>query len=198
MTTIASLFKMLSFGRSSHADLINQLNYLTIENRILRSKLPKRITLTSRERQRMLRFGKPVGPAHRHIISAVQYTTFQGWIRGKKRKNKDAKKKIGRPSTKSDLKKLVVQMAKTPGWRYSRILGELRKLGIKSVSRITIRSILKEHGIEPAPDRAELVSDPFLKRHASTLWSCDFFTKKVLTPKGFKRKYDSCIYAYRE
>ena len=196
MTTIAPLLKMLSFGRSSHEDLINQLNYLTIENRILRSKLPERISLTPRERRRLLRFGKPVGPALRHIISVVQYTTFQGWIRGKKR-SKDAKKKIGRPSTKRDLKKLVVQMAKTSGWGYSRILGELRKLGIMSISRTTIRSILKEHGIEPAPDRTEPVWDQFLKRHASTLWSCDFFTKNVLTPSGFKR-YTTLVFMHIE
>ncbi len=78
-------------------------------------------------------------------------------------------------------------MAKTPGWGYMRILGELRKIGIMSVSKSTVRSILKEHGIEPAPDRTEPVWDKFLRRHASTLWSCDFFTKKVLTPRGLKR-----------
>ncbi len=48
MTTTAPLLKMLSFGQSSHEDLINQLNYLTIENKILRSKLPERISLTTR------------------------------------------------------------------------------------------------------------------------------------------------------
>jgi hypothetical protein len=52
MTTTAPLRKMLSFGRSSHEDLVNQLNYLTIENMILRSKLPKRFLLTSQERLR--------------------------------------------------------------------------------------------------------------------------------------------------
>ena len=33
MTTTAPLLKMLSFGQSSHEDLINQLNYLTVETR---------------------------------------------------------------------------------------------------------------------------------------------------------------------
>jgi putative transposase len=186
--TTTPLLKMLSFGRSTHQDLINQINYLTIENRILRSKIPKRISLTARGRRRLLRFGKPVGPTLRHIISIVQYTTFQRWIRGgKPPSSKKRKSKAGRPPTKRDLKMLVVQMAKTPGWGYSRILGELRKLGIHSISRTTVRSILKEHGIEPAPDRAEPVWDQFLKRHASTLWSCDFFTKKVRTTRGVKR-----------
>ncbi len=105
--------------------------------------------------------------------------------------------KTGRPATKRDLKKLVLQMAKTPGWGYTRILGELRKLGIMSVSRTTVRSILKEHGIEPAPDRVEPVWDRFLKRHASTLWSCDFFTKKAITPTGLKQ-YTTLVFMHIE
>ena len=88
-------------------------------------------------------------------------------------------------------------MARTPGWGYTRILGELRKLGIMSVSRTTVRSILKEHGVEPAPDRAEPVWDQFLKRHASTLWSCDFFHKKILTPRGLKR-YTTLVFMHIE
>ncbi len=110
---------------------------------------------------------------------------------------KKRKSKAGRPPTKRDLKRLVVQMAKTPNWGYSRILGELRKLGILSISRATVRSILREHGIEPAPDRAEPVWDQFLKRHASTLWSCGFFTKKVLTTRGFKR-YTTLVFMHIE
>jgi len=95
------------------------------------------------------------------------------------------------------MKKLVLQMAKMPGWGYTRILGELRKLGIMSVSRTTVRSILKEHGIEPARDRAVPVWDTFLKRHAATLWSCDFFHKKVLTARGLQR-YTALVFMHIE
>jgi len=66
-----------------------------------------------------------------------------------------------------------------------------------SVFRTTVGSILKEHGIEPAPDRAEPVWDRFLKRHAATLWSCDFFTKKVLTARGLKR-YTALVFMHIE
>ena len=189
--------KLLAFGRSDHDQLIAQLQYLTIENQILRGKLPRRISLTHRERRRLIRFGKAVGPALREIISIVQYSTFQKWLRPNSHKKRNANGKTGRPATRRDLKKLVLQMAMTPGWGYKRILGELRKLGIMSVSRSTVRSILKEHGIEPAPDRTEPVWDKFLKRHAATLWSCDFFTKKVLTPSGFKR-YTTLVFMHIE
>tara|TARA_R110000744_G_scaffold112179_2_gene210430 strand:+ start:30029 stop:31081 length:1053 start_codon:yes stop_codon:yes gene_type:complete len=193
----AHLPKLLTFARSDHDQLIAQLQYLTIENQILRGKLPKRISLTKRERRTLIRFGRPVGPALRSIITIVQYSTFQRWLRPNGHKKRSFKTKTGRPSTKRDLKKLVLQMAKTPGWGYTRILGELRKLGIMSVSRTTVRSILKEHGIEPAPDRVEPVWDRFLKRHAATLWSCDFFHKKVLTPRGLQR-YTTLVFMHIE
>lgn len=189
--------KLLAFGRSDQDQLIAQLQFLTVENQILRGKLPKRISLTHRERRRLIRFGKAVGPALRELISIVQYSTFQRWLRSNEHKKRSLKAKTGRPPTKRELKKLVLQMAKTPGWGYTRILGELRKLGIVSVSRTTVRSILKEYGIEPAPDRVEPVWNQFLKRHAKTLWSCDFFHKKVLTPRGFKR-YTTLVFMHIE
>tara|TARA_R110002073_G_scaffold336260_1_gene531390 strand:+ start:147247 stop:147681 length:435 start_codon:yes stop_codon:yes gene_type:complete len=72
-----------------------------------------------------------------------------------------------------------------------------RTLKIEIMSRTTVRSILKEHGIEPAPDRAEPVWDQILKRHASPLWSCDFFHKKVLTPIGIKQ-YTTLVFIHVE
>ena len=67
-------------------------------------------------------------------------------------------------------------------------MGELRKLGIMSVSRTTVRNILKAHGVEPSPDHAESTWDQFLKPHSSTLWPCVFLTKPVLTWRGIKHQ----------
>jgi putative transposase len=178
--------KMLALGRSDHDQLIAQIQYLTIENQILRSKLPMRVSLTPKERRKLIRFGKAVGNELRHLISIVQFSTFQKWLRAPN--HKKPKKRAGRPRTKAEIRKLVLQMSKSPGWGYTRILGELRKLGIMSVSRTTIRNILKEHGIEPSPDRSESTWEQFLKRHSSTLWSCYFLTKPVLTWCGIKHQ----------
>ena len=186
---------MLALGRSDHNQLIAQIQYLTIENKILRSKLPKRVSLTPKERRRLIRFGKAVGDELRHLISIVQFGTFQKWLRAPK--NKKPKKCAGRPRTSTEVRKLVIEMSKSPGRGYTRILGELRKLGIMSVSRTTVRNILKEHGIEPSPDRLESTWEQFLKRHSSTLWSCDFFRKKVLTPRGLKR-YTALVFMHIE
>jgi putative transposase len=81
---------------------------------------------------------------------------------------------------------LIIKLAKETGWGYTRILGELKKLGIRSVSRNTVSNILKTHGYDPGPQRGVGTWDEFLKIHAATLWQCDFFSKRVLTPKGFR------------
>ncbi len=73
----AHLPKLMAFARSDQDQLIAQLRCLTVENRILRKKLPKRISLAKRERWRLVRFGMAVGPDLREIISVVQYSTFQ-------------------------------------------------------------------------------------------------------------------------
>ena len=68
-----------------------------------------------------------------------------------------------------ELRELVVEIAKQTGFGYNRIIGELRKLGIKGSSRQTVRNILKEEGIEPSPDRTSDCWDNFIKRHGEML-----------------------------
>ena len=50
-------------------------------------------------------------------------------------------------------RELILMLARENDWGYTRILGELRKLGIKTVSRNTVKNILKENGLEPGPKR---------------------------------------------
>ena len=71
----------------------------------------------------------------------------------------------------------------------TRIIGELRKVGIKGISRQTVRNILKEEGIVPGPDRTSDCWDNFVKRHAETLWAVDFFSVKTVTTRGLRDMY---------
>jgi len=64
---------------------------------------------------------------------------------------------------------------------YTRILGELKKLGIESVTRNTLKNILKRNGYETGPKRGHGTWDEFIKRHAKTMWQCDFYSKKVVS-----------------
>ncbi len=41
-------------------------------------------------------------------------------------------------------RKLILKLAKETGWGYCRILGELKKLGIESVTRNTVKNITSE------------------------------------------------------
>jgi hypothetical protein len=77
-------------------------------------------------------------------------------------------------------------MAGENQWGYTRIIGELKKLGIKPPSKNTVKKILKAAGFEPGPKRGEGTWDDFLKQHAVSLWQCDFFSKRILTMKGIR------------
>jgi putative transposase len=94
----------------------------------------------------------------------------------------------GRPSTKTELAALVVRMAQeNPTWGYSRIRGGLKGLG-HDVGRNTIKAVLKNHGIEPAPERGTKTPwKTFLAPHWDGLAAADFFTVEVLTLRGLVR-----------
>lgn len=125
----------------------------------------------------------------RSLVTIVRPETFLKWVReaGKKPKRKSpVKKKPGRPRTVEEVRTLVLRIAKETGFGYTRILGELKKLGIGGVSRSTVVNILKENGLPTGPERGERTWDEFLKAHAKTLWACDFLTMRVLTRKGLR------------
>lgn len=171
-------------GKMVHSKLVRQIEYLKVENQILRSKAGKRLSLTHNERQRLLKFGLALGADIKRLISIVDYSTFRKWVRGKNSNKPTAKR--GRPKTAQDVRELVLRLASENHWGYTRILGELKKLRITKLSRNTIKNILREHGLLPADKRAEDTWDRFVKRHFKTLWACDFFTKTVWTMFGPK------------
>jgi putative transposase len=56
------------------------------------------------------------------------------------------------------------------------------------LARGTIANILKQHGIEPAPERSRKTTwKEFLAQHWNQIVATDFFTVEVWTPKGLKR-----------
>ena len=62
-------------------------------------------------------------------------------------------------------------------WGYSRIHGELGKLG-HAVGRSTVRDVLKRQHVPPAPERREKGSTwrQFLGHYQQQMVACDFFT----------------------
>ena len=62
-------------------------------------------------------------------------------------------KRPGRPPTVRSIRALVLRLApENPSWGYRRLHGELQVLGVK-VAASTVWEILKEAGVDPAPDR---------------------------------------------
>jgi putative transposase len=170
---------------ATQKELARQVRYLTIENQMLRSRLPRRLTITPQERNRLVRFGAKLGSALGHLVSIVHPDTLRRWIREDRRGRRKAISR-GRRRTPEQIRRLIIKLARETGWGYTRILGELKKLGVRKVSRNTVKSILKAHGLDPGPQRGLGTWDEFLKIHAATLWQCDFFSKRVLTPKGLR------------
>ena len=177
--------RRLPLSNSTDKALAKQVQFLKAENEVLRARLPKRIVATPKERARLLKFGKPLGSAIKDLITIVKPRTFARWVSGAKKSTKPADAKgPGRPRKPDDIRELILKLARENGWGYTRILGELKKLGITTVSRSTVVNILKENGLQPGPDRGEGTWDEFLKRHKETLWACDFFSKHVWTKNG--------------
>lgn len=180
------LFKAL-FG-ASERQLIDRIQFLKAENEILRNKLPKRIVITPSERARLVRLGKPLGSAIKDFISIVSPRTFLRWVNGENKRPRPLINKVGRPQTTESVQQLVIRIANETGLEYTKIRGELNKLGIH-LARSSINNILKRHGITSDPHRGEGRWNQFIKAHAKTLWACDFFCVKALTTRGFVEFY---------
>jgi putative transposase len=76
-----------------------------------------------------------------------------------------------------------------PSWGYTRIRGALANLG-HQVGRGTIANVLKENGIEPAPERdGHTRWSTFLKANWECLAATDFLNVEVCTFRGLVTHY---------
>ena len=75
------------------------------------------------------------------------------------------------------------------GWGYDRIQGALKNVGYH-ISDTTVGNVLKDHGIEPAPDREKKTTwKEFLKTHWDVMGATDFTTVEVWKPWGLETYY---------
>ena len=79
---------LLVLARATDRELARQVQYLKVENRILRNRLPKRFSVRPEERARLIKFGKPVGSALKHLITIVSPRTFARWLADAKKRKK--------------------------------------------------------------------------------------------------------------
>lgn len=169
-------------------ELAKYVQFLKEENKILRARIPGEVRTRPDERQRLLQFGKALGRAVEELITLVSPSTFYRWCHEEKAGKSPARGKGGQRKPR-EVRELVIEIAKMTGFGYTRIIGELRKLGIKKISRLTVRNILKEEGIKPGPDRTSDKWSNFLEHHKNTLWAVDFFSIKAITARGMQNMY---------
>ena len=109
-------------GRMTQENLTHQIEYLKVENAILRKRVGRSIRPTPVERKKLVKFGVPLWKDLKNIITVVTYETFLLWARNYKRdKNSGKVNKRGRPKTLGEIRKLVVRLAKENTWGYVRI-----------------------------------------------------------------------------
>jgi transposase InsO family protein len=171
------------------------IEYLRAENRVLRETHgSKRILLNDDQRRRLAVKGTVLARQRLEQIGTL-FTpdTILRWHRtlvAKKWGYSERRKSVGRPPVGHEIVDLVVRFARenvTCG--YDKIQGALANLG-HTISDQTVGNILKEHGIEPAPERKRQTTwKTFLKAHWDCLAAIDFTTVEVWTKGGLVTYY---------
>ena len=170
------------------------IEYQREEIQMLREELGgRRIRFSDAERRRLAVLGKKLGrKALGEVATLATPDTILRWYRELVANKYDgsAKRGPGRPGTAAEVVRLVVRMAsENPSWGYTRLLGALSNLG-HQVGRNTIKRILQEQGIDPAPTRKRRHSwATFIRVHLDAIAAADFFTVEVMGLVGLVRTY---------
>jgi transposase InsO family protein len=184
-------FLLIALAGWIHQQQRDVIDYLREENRVLREQLgPRRLRFTDDQRVRLAAKAKTLSrQSLREFGSLVTPDTLLAWHRQLIARKYDGHQcRPGRPSVLAQIRQLIVRMAtENRDWGYTRIQGALTNLN-HHVGRGTIATILRQHGIEPAPERQKRTTwQEFLKAHWDVLAAADFFTVEVWTATGLTR-----------
>jgi putative transposase len=167
-----------------------RLQLLAYQVKMLRSRIDdERIYTKPEERAELMRLGELLGHDVADAMLVVKPDTYKSWLKPKEEKQR----KPGRPRTAEATVNLILRIAsENLTWGYKKLYGELRKLGIK-IGLSTISDILRRAGHHSIPEKGSgrPPSDwkLFISSHMETLVATDFFTKPVLTWRGWVDAY---------
>ncbi len=192
------LFIMFAFVHCYYQPRYNaQVKFMDAQIRMLQSRLEQlgkdRIVPTPAERAELLNIGDALGHDVKDILRIVTFGTYKRWMREKKLGR--TPKKSGRPRIEETTRALVRRLAlENKLWGFRRIVGELKKLGIK-LHPITVRNILREAEIFPDPKKGGKAPPTtwtqFIHAHIDSFMATDFFSKNVWTFSG--RRIAFCL-----
>lgn len=174
-------------------ELILQNEYLRLENRTLKGKLPGRVQFTDEERRSLAEAALAMGRSlMKEVVTIVKPETILAWQRRLERRKRDYSgrrtRRPGRPRTPGEIESLICRLARENTWGCQRIRGELLKLGVRR-SKGCIADILRRNGLPPLPQRTGLTWRQFLSRHAEVTLCADLFTKEAWTFCGLNTAY---------
>jgi putative transposase len=188
---VSFLFVMLAEHFSARRSA--QIQFMQLQIELLRQKLGgNRVILSPEDRARMLKAGAEFDHDVHDVLGIVAVKTYRQWQREEVAGRQVGR--VGHVAMSKSIRELILRLAKeNVGWGVRRVLGELKKLAIKT-SRSSVRRLLVDEGILPDPNRhaPKGVVTPwrtFVAGHMHSLVACDFFCKAIWTPFGKKMAY---------
>ena len=155
-----------------------ELLVLRHENAVLRRQISGPVRYEPPDRFWFAALSSLIPRCRWRTVFPVTPTTLLAWHRrfvAAKWDYTARRRSTGRPTTQATIKKLILRLAsENPRWGHRRIHGELARLG-HHVGASTVRDILHEAGIDPAPRRSGPTWRQFLINQAHGIIAVDFF-----------------------
>src|SRR5439155_14699613 len=178
---VQRLLELLALGRKGEAERDIEIVVLRHQLAVLRRQV-KQPVFRPADRAFLAAASRVLSPERWHAF-LVRPETLLRWHRQLvARKRTRPHRPPGRPALDPEIRDLILRLAReNPRWGYQRIRGELLKLGVR-VSATTIATLLRRHGLGPAPRRGPTWSE-FLRSQAAGILACDFLTVETIRLK---------------
>jgi putative transposase len=166
---------------SGRDDLEREVELLVLRHQVkVLSRGVRRQPFRRRDRM-LLAAASRILPRKRWKAFVVTPRTLLRWHRELVRRKWTYRRRgPGRPRLDQGTVELILRLARdNPRWGYPRIRGELLKLGLR-VSATAIRTVLRRHGLGPAPRRSGPGWREFLRQQAAGILASDFFTVETV------------------
>ncbi|WP_231953842.1 hypothetical protein [Actinoplanes derwentensis] len=180
VTNALALLRLLPMSdRDKDAEILVLRHQITVLERQLHGD---RVRFTPADRAWLAALLRPLPrTVLRHLRLLVSPDTVLRWHRdliARRHARRSRPHRVGRPRTVRSIRRLVLRLAReNPTWGYRRIHGELLVLGVK-VAASTVWEILKDAGVEPAPERTSSTWAAFLRSQAHAIIAADFFARR--------------------